>query len=155
MARPAGVPGPVSKFGLSDTGYQISHVTVVVGSHVGSLVWPNTAHSRLRLAATHGLTRREERMSSGERGAVRVCACVRVCARMCAPDAHASVVGLAHAAATPPGAPLLTRTRALVMQNIVGRFARTQSLKISRFALGPKNVHQPWPLALNPFFLVP
>jgi hypothetical protein len=24
------------------------------------------------------------------------------------------------------------------MQNIVGRFARTQSLKISRFALGPK-----------------
>ena len=63
MARPAGVPGPVSKFGLSDTGYQISHVTVVVGSHVGSLVWPNTAHSRLRLAATHGLTRREERMS--------------------------------------------------------------------------------------------
>ena len=90
-------------------------------------------------------------MSSGERSAVRVCACVRVCARMCAPDAHASVVGLAHAAATPPGAPLLTRTRALVMQNIVGRFARTQSLKISRFALGPKNFHHPWPLALNFF----
>ena len=36
-------------------------------------------------------------------------------------------LGLALAAATPPGAPLLTRTRALVMQNIVGRFARTQS----------------------------
>ena len=31
-------------------------------------------------------------MSSGERGAVRVCACVRVCARMRAPDAHAAVV---------------------------------------------------------------
>ena len=36
-------------------------------------------------------------------------------------------LGLALAAATPPGAPLLTRTRALVMQNIVGRFARTHS----------------------------
>jgi hypothetical protein len=45
----------------------------------------------------------------------------------------------------------MTRTRALVMQNIVGRFARTQSLKNGRFALGPKNVHQPWPLALNYF----
>ena len=31
-------------------------------------------------------------MSSGERSAVRVCACVRVCARMRAPDARASVV---------------------------------------------------------------
>jgi len=56
-------------------------------------------------------------------------------------------LGLTLAAATPPGAPLLTRTRALVMQNIVVRFARTQSFKISRFALGQKNVHQPWPLA--------
>ena len=36
-------------------------------------------------------------------------------------------MGLALTAATPPGAPLLTRTRALVMQNIVGRFARTHS----------------------------
>ena len=36
-------------------------------------------------------------------------------------------MGLALTAATPPGAPLLTRTRALVMQNIVGRFARTKS----------------------------
>ena len=31
-------------------------------------------------------------MPSGERSAVRVCACVRVCARMRAPDARASVV---------------------------------------------------------------
>ena len=50
------------------------------------------------------------------------------------------------------GRGLLTRTRALVMQNIVGRFARTQKLKTCRFALGPKNVHQPWPLDLYSFW---
>ena len=42
---------------------------------------------------------------------------------------------------------LLTRTRALVLQNIVRRL-RAPKFKTSRFALGPKNVHQPWPLGL-------
>ena len=111
-------------------------------------------------ATAPGCSTRQTCRRRGREDTSRVCVCVRL-RGLCSPRRTCDKLSIftthmhgrparitmlvqinytaGYAAATPPGAPLPTRTCTLVMQKTI----------VGRFALGPKNVHQPWPLALS------